>query len=190
MKQNEIDVREQRFFFVTNYVLYSFFFPPILHPESRSWTTDFRRSTRADIPLPRARKIFNDLGIPQSNEAIFFRDGSARNAIRQRRIPLVILICSETFSTFRRDDASSYPWGADHLQGHRVAFNFPDVAIDLVGGKTYVLTLLLIRHVRQDQSLPRSAFQRHAAVREYLCPSAHAWPHIENANYRHFQLSQ
>lgn len=92
--------------------------------------------------------------------------------------PSVILICGETFSTFRRAatrcETLSYPWSADHLQGHRVAFNFPDVAIDLVGGETYVLTLLLVRHVRQDQSLPRPAFQRHAAVREYLCPSAHA----------------
>lgn len=67
---------------------------------------------------------------------------------------------------------SSYPRGADHLQGHGVALNFPDVAIDLVGGETYVLTLLLVRHVRQEQSLARPAFQRHAAVREYLRPSA------------------
>lgn len=90
----------------------------------------------------------------------------------------------------RRDDASSYPWGADHLQGHRVTFNFPDVAIDLVGGETYVLTLLLIRHIRQDQSLPRPAFQRHAAVREYLCPSAHAWSHIGNLQIKDFQMPQ
>lgn len=64
-----------------------------------------------------------------------------------------------------------YPGRADHLQRHRVAFNFSDVAIDLVGGETYVLTLLLVRHVRQDQSLPVAAFQRHSAVGEDLGPS-------------------
>lgn len=129
----------------------------------------------ADIPLLRTRKIFNDhrKGSPWSNEAIFFRTGSTGNGIRQCRPSSVILICSETFSTFYRA-TSSYPWSADHLQGHRVAFNFPDFAIDLVGGETYILALLLVRHVRQDQSLPRPAFQRHPSVCEYLRPSARA----------------
>lgn len=114
-------------------------------------------------------------GIPQITKRYFFATDPPETVIRQRRLPSsIILICNDTFSNVSRPgDASSYPWSADHLQGHRVAFNFPDVAIDLVGGKTYILTLLLVRHVRQDQSLPRSAFQRHAAVREYLRPSAH-----------------
>lgn len=65
----------------------------------------------------------------------------------------------------------SYPRRADHLQRYRITFNFPDVPIDLVRGQTYILTLLLVRHVRQDQSLPCTAFQWHPAVGEDLSPS-------------------
>lgn len=65
----------------------------------------------------------------------------------------------------------SYPGRADHLQRYRIAFNFSDVAIDLVRGETYVLTLLLVRHVRQDQSLSGTAFQWHPAIGEDLGPS-------------------
>lgn len=64
----------------------------------------------------------------------------------------------------------SYPRRADHLQRYRITFNFPDVPIDLVRGETYILTLLLVRHVRQDQSLPCTAFQWHPAVGEDLSP--------------------
>lgn len=64
----------------------------------------------------------------------------------------------------------SYPRRADHLQRYRITFNFPDVPIDLVRGETYILTLLLVRHVRQDQSLPYTAFQWHPAVGEDLSP--------------------
>jgi len=72
----------------------------------------------------------------------------------------------------RRSLRPAYPWSADHLQGHGVALDFSDVAVDLVGGEANVLTLLLVRHIRQDQPLPRAALQRLAAVREYLRPSA------------------
>lgn len=64
----------------------------------------------------------------------------------------------------------SYPGRADHLQRYRITFNFPDVPIDLVRGETYILTLLLVRHVRQDQSLPCTAFQWHPAIGEDLSP--------------------
>lgn len=64
----------------------------------------------------------------------------------------------------------SYPRRADHLQRYRITFNFPDVPIDLVRGETYILTLLLVRHVRQDQSLPCTAFQWHPAIGEDLSP--------------------
>lgn len=64
----------------------------------------------------------------------------------------------------------SYPRRADHLQRYRITFNFPDVPIDLVRSETYILTLLLVRHVRQDQSLPCTAFQWHPAIGEDLSP--------------------
>lgn len=99
-KQNEIDARKQRFFFVANYILFIFFrryYIRKVEAERRTLDDIFARIFRY-----RARERYSM--IPESwwsNEAIFFRDGSAGNAIRQRRSPSVILICSETFSTFR-----------------------------------------------------------------------------------------
>lgn len=63
-----------------------------------------------------------------------------------------------------------YHGRTDHLQRHRVAFNLPGVSIDLVRGETYVLALLLVRHVRQDQSLPGTALQWHSTIGEDLGP--------------------
>jgi len=57
-KQNEIDAREQRFFFVTNYILFIFFrryYIRKVEAERRTLDDIFARIFRY-----RARKIFND----------------------------------------------------------------------------------------------------------------------------------
>lgn len=133
-------------------------------------------SRYVSCPSPRTRKRYSM--ISQSNEAIFFREIHRKRLFVNVDFPPGNSDLQQNFLK-KEHFASSYPWSANHLQGHRVAFNFPDVAIDLVGGETYILALLLVRHVRQDQSLTCSAFQWHSAVREYLRPSIHARPHRE-----------
>lgn len=54
MRQNEIDARKQRFFFVTNYILLIFFHRYYIRTVEAERRT-FRQSIRAGIPLPRAR---------------------------------------------------------------------------------------------------------------------------------------